>query len=245
MNKASDTMRIIDVRFSDINHVVYALDDYLLALEAHIETLPKYQSDIAHQRLTEGDLWEDEAEVSLAFQLSGHYGKDLFPRMIRNSFVVSLWSIYEGAARNISDFVQRHDANATKFDDPTQNAKPTNNSGNVLQRLRRHYKSELIFNLCEAADYEHLNDLLLLRNIIAHDNGSVERTRRKASGGKHLQRILDRHDGVTITRFEDSLDLNSAYVGRACKLVTSSLEGLIDRARIRDDALILMMKKTA
>ena len=113
-----------DLRFVEIFHELYALEDYINSIESQLPDLIEKEKEKAYQNMPENDSIEwHQGEQSL-YELI----EDVIPRYFRNPIVVTLWAIFESAIIEIAKEIKDQLSLPITLDDIT---------GDFLERTKR------------------------------------------------------------------------------------------------------------
>ncbi len=196
------------------------MKDYLEEIEQHIERLPQIQDDKAAKKLDAQNSWDDEAERSGAFQESRHYAEDLFPVIMRNSFVVMLWSNYEFIVIEIAEHLDKRSGKTNGYHFRGR-------SGDTLSESKQYLKDEYDLDICLTTEYNILAELLFIRNIIAHNNGRISHLASNRRKSARLNQMLRRQNGLSMSRFEKEIVMSKEYVAvrGVCLFIRRRIDG--------------------
>lgn len=209
---------IIDFRFVEIEHELWALAEYNRTLESHLPTLKTQEQQRLQQRIRDQQL--DESDASIEYQEHYHLIEDVLPRFFYSPVLVTLWAIYESAVTEIADYIKKQRKLALGVRDIT--------GKNTFDRLQKYFDHYLGFPLVTTDQArERLQMLLALRNALAHANG-----RKDAVGREQWHKIEQwrkAHAGIITTH--DNLMFAAEFVDETLALVGHSLRDLIERTR--------------
>ena len=164
---------VIDFRLIEVSIGLSTLEVHLKRIEEQIEQRKKeieLELEKAAQRLrddyAEWDIIRQELEIETEFSL---------PHILRGPFLVTLFSVYESAVKEIAGLIQKKQGQQIGIDDL---------KGDLLKRAKRYYKHILGFELSLNNErWKRVVVLSDLRNAIAHTNGRLDMisstTRRK------------------------------------------------------------------
>ncbi len=139
-----------------------------------------------------------------------------YPRILRNPFLVSLFSLYESAVQQIAERIQEEEGVE----------KPMSKDGGFLRNARRYYEEILDFKLSKSC--EHWRRLVLLsdlRNAIAHTNGNVETIRPEKLVHLLKQPGIHEEGGFIV--------VSKVFMKQTVKLVGEDLADLLARREAR------------
>ena len=139
-----------------------------------------------------------------------------YPRILRNPFLVSLFSLYESSVRQIAERIREEEGVE----------KPMSRGGGFLKNARRYYEEILDFKLSRSC--KHWRRLVLLsdlRNALAHTNGNVKTVRPEI-----LARLLKQpgihKEGCFIV-------VSRVFMEQTVKMVREDLADLLERREAR------------
>ncbi len=164
----------VDFRLMEVRYELYALEAYFGQIEAQIESL----NDMAIQRVRAdlSGIVQDGHELETAVAQLTADERILMPRLVRHPFLVSLYAVYEAVVTEIAGLIGKQNLVELKLDD-------TRGEG-FLDRAQKYYK----YVLCEpcipltegGASWTKVRLLAVLRNVIAHTNGKMDRVTKRA-----------------------------------------------------------------
>src|SRR5215211_7083243 len=96
---------IIDFRFVEIEHELWALAEYNRMLEAQLPALENQEQQRLQQRIRDQQL--DESDASIEYQQHYDLIEHVLPRFFRGPVLVTLWAIYESAVNEIADYIKK------------------------------------------------------------------------------------------------------------------------------------------
>ncbi len=151
--------------------------------------------------------------------LAPHVWVDImYSRILRGPFLIALFSTLETTVTRIARIVRESESLTTSLDDYKK--------GNFLQRARKHFKNDLPFALCTTGEnWQRLDDLLRLRNAIAHYNGRID----LMDEGKRskLQQIEATREGIILGI--DFIDISNEFVEETLQSVREFVNGLVNK----------------
>ena len=139
-----------------------------------------------------------------------------YPRILRNPFLVSLFSLYESAVRQIAERIREEEGLDQRM----------RKDGNFLRNARRYYEEILDFKLSKSC--KHWRRLLLLsdlRNALAHTNGNVETIRPERLEHLLKQPGIHEEGGFIV--------VSKVFTEQTVKLVGEDLADLLERREAR------------
>ena len=135
-----------------------------------------------------------------------------YPRILRNPFLVSLFSLYESAVRQIAERIREEEGVE----------EPMSRSGGFLKNARRYYEEILDFKLSKSC--KHWRRLVLLshlRNALAHTNGNIETI--------HPDRLTHLLKQPGIHEEGGFIVVSKVFTEQTVKLVREDLADLLER----------------
>ena len=209
----------LDFRFVEIDYELWALGEYLDALEQQLPTIAEEKRTQTYAHLQAEELDWDDPETELAFQELYEITESVLPRFLRGPFLVTLWALYESAVTEIASYLRQQQNKALKLQDIR---------GGFLDRARKYFDHILAFPLCtDDRTWERLRMLMILRNALAHANGRTEavseQSRKKIRNWTRM--------GVGVAVENGNLSFTEAFVRETYALVHESLTSLIERVR--------------
>jgi hypothetical protein len=151
---------VLDLRFSEIQHELYAIEQHRFATEAQLPSI----LETARERL-QGEVSPDDDPSYVQYELSSidSFIDDDMPRFFRYPTLISLWAVYEAAATDISKEIRKNVGQSLTIEDLR---------GDKLEKIKKYFEQVLKFPLVsDAQSVRYLRMLLILRNALAHGNG--------------------------------------------------------------------------
>lgn len=156
----------VDLRLSDVEFELWALEEHLAALEESVTFLKAQDRIRTEARLREQGLADDEGEIQIALQEHDQRVNHVLPRYLRGSFLVALWAVFEAAVRDIADHLRHQKSREFRLGDL---------HGNILDSGQKYFKHVLERELLPGTETaERLTRALILRNAYAHANGRLD-----------------------------------------------------------------------
>ncbi|MYB43817.1 MAG: hypothetical protein F4X74_02595 [Acidimicrobiia bacterium] len=158
-------MRIkLDLRLLNALIELEMLDEYLDLIEAHIRASTKEAAD--ESRAQSYNL--DRVDWHILNQRLDWRVEFVLSRVLRNSFLVTLFAVYETIVTEVANLVQKKTGVATSLSDiSTPRA--------FTKRAKRYYKKEIRFDLSTCNErWKRIRLLSYLRNAIVHRNGRID-----------------------------------------------------------------------
>lgn len=146
-----------DLRFAEIFHELYALEDYMNSIESQLPDL--IEKEKAYQSGPKDDSIEWHQKEQALYELI----EDVLPRYFRNPVIVTLWAIFESAIIEIAKEIKDQQKLPITLDDI---------KGDFLERTNKYFN--LIIKLpmdVRGSSWQHFRRFYLLRNTLAHCNG--------------------------------------------------------------------------
>jgi hypothetical protein len=157
----------IDLRLIEVSFELSALEDHLKLIKKHITYHQEKEKLLLHTEIRGKKLTPDDPEWHEAYKIFDNKIDLFFPRIYRNPFLVSLYSVYECAVIEIAKLIQKKRELALSLDDIR--------GKNFLERSEKYFKHVIHFDLYNnAEDWGQIKILSILRNAIAHTNGRIE-----------------------------------------------------------------------
>jgi len=151
-----------DLRFVEIFHELYALEDYMNSIESQLPDLIEKEKEKSYQSRPENDSIEWQEKEQALYELI----EDVLPRYFRNPIVVTLWAIFESAIIEIAKEIKDQQSLPITLDDIT---------GDFPERTNKYFNHVIKFPIdVRGSSWQHLRKLYLLRNAIAHGNGRLD-----------------------------------------------------------------------
>jgi hypothetical protein len=211
----------IDLRFVEIEYELWALGQFLTFLEPQIKSLGRQDRAKTVRELKRQGWDHDETEISLAFQDLTERQEYVIPRFMRGPFIVSLWACFESSVSEIADHHKKRLHARLGLRDVR--------ADNPLKRGRLYFDTVLRIPLeRDNSRYNRLNDLLLVRNALAHANG--QQRAMSPAAWKKLRLALARRK-TPVNEYRGFVVLSAAFVGQAFSDVNDSLLDLVRRSR--------------
>ena len=203
--------KIHDFRLIEIEIELGILREQLKHIEEGIEQ-GRERSDLESAPNTPS---EDESDWDMRRQQYDYETEVILPRMWRNPFLVSMFSVYETSVTEVASLIQKKQGRQIRLND---------RRGEFLDRAKKYYKDILQFNLSTSNErWKWLNKLSDLRNVIAHTNGRLETVSRER------KRKMLRYEGANESY--DYLVVSRHFLSKTLALVTDELEDLVARYR--------------
>lgn len=208
----------IDFRFVEIEAELWALRQFLSVVEDQITSL--IDEDARRLHAANADLeWEDP---SFGAERQEHDIRStrVFPRFMRNPFLVALWACYESGVEEVAAELLRKKGKGLRLRDIR--------GENWLECAVTYFAEVHGWQLeSDPGLLEAIRDLLVVRNCVAHANGQVRSIPENKL--KKLRAVAARQRGVAI---DDGLIVTTPeYLAGAFAAVDSSLSSLVTAVR--------------
>ncbi len=209
-----------DFRFVNIERELWGLGEFLKTVEPQVHYLRDQDQAQTHARLREQRLDWDDPDTQIALQELDMRAKTVFPRLLRNPFIVTLWAAFESAIVEIADNLASRRKLRLRLRDVR--------GQNFLDGASKYYSAVAGMPLdTEDIRLERLGDLLGVRNVVAHANGlqlSVPREKWRT-----VERVLIKQPSISVV--DGYLVLSEAYLASAYGDVNAATLDLINRVR--------------
>jgi len=210
----------IDLRLVDVDYELWALAEHQQALEEYLSAEKATDRKRTWARLHEQGLADDEAEIQLAFQEHEQRVEHALPRLLRGSYLVVVWAVFEAAMEEIAEHLRVGTQHQLKLKDIA--------GDNFLSRAEKYFTQLLRAPLTTTNEQRtNLRMLLGVRNAIAHANGRLEAVRKE-----QLTNITAWiADGVGLSDEHGWIMPFDEFVKRMYETVNDVLKALINRVR--------------
>ena len=151
-----------DFRLSGIHYELHYLCENYNRIDEQIKRLThKAEEDLLNRY--------DEDEEYLAASEFHHDATVVIPRLIRHSFLVSLYAVYEATVREIAEIIREMQSQQKRLEDL---------GGAFPRNARKYYRDVLFFPLTrDNARWQKVCNLTVLRHVLVHTNGRIDRVR--------------------------------------------------------------------
>ncbi len=209
----------VDFRFVFLERELWALSEFYDVIEPQIKYLQDQDRIRSHARWKElGYEWED-ADLQLELQDLDQRAKTVFPRLLRNPFVVTLWAAWESGIPQVAADLART-KKVRRFRKLPRRS--------FLDSAVEYFTSTLHFPLdLDATRLARLRTLQTLRHVIAHANGE----QRSVPRGQWSRLAAIVAQDATIATLEDYVIVSESFLATAHADVVGSLRELIQRVR--------------
>ena len=162
----------VDFRLVETLFELSALEKHLKLVEEQLKHSAQLDKQGLEEILEKYGLTPDDVDWHWETDEYSRNVGFVYPMVLRNSFLVSLYSTTESATTEIARLIQKKKAQKVALDNIRR--------GGFLDRAKKYYKQIPDFNLCENNQtWERLRILAGLRNAIVHANGRLEMANKK------------------------------------------------------------------
>ena len=209
---------VLDFRFSEIQHELYAIEQHRLATEAELPSI----LETARERLQAEVASDDDPDyVQSALSSIDSFIEDDMPRFFRYPTLISLWAVYEAATTDISNEIRKNAGQSLTIEDLR---------GDKLDKIKKYFKEVVKFPLVsDGQSLRYLRMLLILRNALAHGNGREDAI--KPNTWKRIEKWNESGIGTE----HGFLTFTADFVEQIVKVVSASLTDLIARVKTAYD----------
>ena len=196
----------IDFRLFNASLELQILETYLELIENQIR-----QSVEEAEQERKSQYFDDYVEWQIFNQALDWKVEFVLPRILRNSFLFSLFVVYETVVTEVAHHLQKRKSVTRTIDDVNERA--------FLERAKEYYKKDLGFDLWTSDErWKRLRILSSLRNSIAHSNGRVSMTKSR------VDRLLETNGVDNIHGF---FVVSRSFLNETFEFVRAELEDLI------------------
>lgn len=155
----------IDLRFTEIGYELMVLKQYVDLVDAHMPAVLE-----AERARIWADLnTDDEGDRSTGWHLEDLLDQGVTTRFLTAAAVIGGWATYESAVDKLGAYVRHRKEISLRL---------SQLKGDFLTRARTYFDDVLKVDLHPLdADWDHLEHLQALRNLLAHGNGVVSEIR--------------------------------------------------------------------
>ena len=183
----------------------------LLELEEYLKTTEKYLLDVTTDR---GAWLDEQAEALPPEERNEFYERnidfycayaDIFPMILRNSFLVSVHSLLEHKMDLVCKRIKEERQIASNWDDSRR--------GNALHKFKRYFKHaglELTDN-----DWQEINNYRIIRNCIVHNRGLIKGARQE----RELRYYITRKNIISQDTIREEIALTEQFCREAIKTI--------------------------
>ena len=205
-----------DLRFAEIFHELYALEDYINSVESQLPDLIEKEKEKVYQNMPEYDSIEWHQKEQALYELI----EEVLPRYFRNPIVVTLWAIFESAMVEIAKEIKNQQNLPIMLDDIR---------GDFLKRTNKYFNHIVKFPLdVHGSSWQHFRKFYLLRNAIAHGNGRLENIKNK----DHRKTILEwEKENTEISTTDGNIVCSPNFVKKTYSVVFDFLSNITERVK--------------
>lgn len=207
-----------DLRFVEIFHELYALEDYINSIESQLPDLIEKEKEKAYQRRPENDPIEWQQKEQALYELI----EDVLPRYFRNPIVVTLWAIFESAIIEIAKEIQAQQNLPVNLDDIR---------GDFLKRTNKYFNHIIKFPIdVRGSSWQHFCKFYLLRNAIAHGNGRLDNIKNP----ENRKIILEwENENTEITTAGGNIVCSPDFIRKIYSVVFEFLRNITERVKVK------------
>lgn len=214
----------VDLRFAELWLELYALEQHLKLVEEQLERSSDSERQRIEDCLKKYDLTPDDSEWHLMVDEYSRNVGFVYPMVMRNSFLISMYSMCELTITEIAGLTQKKQGLEKSLDDIK--------GGDFLDRARKYYTHILNFELCENnLTWERLKILAGLRNAVAHQNGRLAMVKK---GRKTKIEGWMKKD-IGIENRWGYIFVTEVFVKETLRIVQGYLKDLVQRYKTWDD----------
>lgn len=208
----------VDFRLSDILYELYYLGENYHRIELQIPYLARKAKEKIWDDFGAPDPTDDKGGSLSEFELM-HSTTVIIPRLIRHSFLVSLYAVYESSVKEIAEFIRVRQSQPIKLDDL---------KGKFPGNAWKYYKHVLNIKLArDDVRWQRVRDLARLRNAIVHANGRLGMVR------DNDRRIIENMCGIEVDG-PDLMIVGSDLLDEIFVAVEGDLQDLVSRCKAWD-----------
>ena len=210
----------VSFRLVEVSADLGILEDHLKLIEEQMDQGHQSAEEIRHAILEQlpalsGD--DRRARSQFAYEVYDDYVEFQLPHILYNSFLVSLYAVYESSVTRIARLIQEKKEQKISLDDL---------KGDFLDRAQKYYQHVLTFELSKNnQSWERLKILAGLRHAIVHANGHLDMI--KVSKRKKIQKWIEKDVGIE-AYYEDII-VNQSFVRETFNAVKEDLKDLVRR----------------
>lgn len=203
---------LFDIDFSypgiEIKVEFLVMQEYFNHMESGINAICKNYIEKEEQKITNLDFEDYKHIYSVA--------EDLMPRIIRLPFVVTIYTLFENSISLLLNYSQEKESKALGFKDI--------NGRTTIEKYNKYMEHVLFFDFkFNDKDIEMINNIVKVRNCIAHANGNLESmSREKVAEIIKLSKI---DTGVIIEN--NQLDVSYEFLSTTLKTVSDVIRSLM------------------
>ena len=165
-----------------------------------------------------------QAHWQFAQGVYDNYVEFRLPRILYYPFLVSLYTVYESAVKEIADLIQEKNG---------KNESLANTRGkDFLDQANKYYRGTIEYELSQNnQSWERIRILTGIRHAVAHANGHLELVRE----GKRKQIKKWIEQDIGIEDYYGDIIISGAFVRETYEMVKDDLESLIERFKDWDN----------
>lgn len=188
------------------------LKNYLHSVEAYLEKAEKDFENWANEEAAKLPPSErDDFQESLS-EVYWQYSEFL-PRILRNSFLVTLHSVLESELARICESLRRKKAISKSWDE-------VKGKGSTLEKLKTYISEECGLDFPKGQSWKEIKKYKDIRNCIVHYAGDVRALgKKKEKKKKNLRHYCSKQPGISIDK-DENLVLSKDF----CLQVVSTLQ---------------------
>ena len=201
--------------FWNIPDEIWKALDAIRILEHHLDLIEEQINNSQELLRNEWNTWkrkEDDPDLGLFLELRSN--EFLAPRILRNSFLVSLFTLYESITMDAAEHIKKSKGKILGIKDI---------KGGLIPRTETYYRDVLGFRLLKAGEsQERLEALAKLRNFIVHENGRFKYGNEQQKDAiLKIDKGIEEQDGYVV--------VSRDFLRDTFLLVKSELEALMER----------------
>jgi hypothetical protein len=209
----------VDLRFAELEYELWGLDKYRTLLEDQIAFLQEQETIRTRAELKSKGYEPGDGDYELSMQELYDLIKGIIPRFYRGPFLVALWGIFESGIDEISRYIAEEKKCALRLRDIA--------GRDLKEKLSKYFNHVLKYDLgIESKTWNKLEEIKILRNVIAHSNGRISLSGDLKS---KVERWARDKRGIDI--YYDFLILSDKYIQFASSTIIDILTGLISRTK--------------
>lgn len=213
-----DQDMIIDLRFVDAGYELLILGEYLKLLEADTPEIITRGRERIQRTQHDSD---EEVNHSIMSHLEDRLHDGTLTRFLPAGVVLASWAIYEATVKEIADYLSAEKQLGLRM---------SGGRGGLLKQVRKYFKDSLGFELHpRGTDWERLERLSTLRNVLAHANGSLRDVRSKADRDR-LRVWVGSTPGLSLEGHYILVSL--AFAAESLRFVENLVSELTERVRM-------------
>ena len=215
----------LDLRLLEVPFELDTLEEHLSMIEEQMDRSSESAKLMVNDVIKEQNLTPCAAEWNLIWQWHFDHVDIVLPRILRYSFLVSLYAVYESTVTEVADLMRKRVGQKISLYDIR--------GSDFARRADKYYNHILQFQLSRDSQiWERVIVLSGLRNAIAHTNGRMDRLNKRAR-----ERIRKWETKLTGIECDTGYVIVSEdFLKETFTLVKGDLEDLIVRFKAWDDA---------